>query len=118
MYACSQELDPRKNVDCIPSTAILGPLYATNWKAFLYESIKAEMSPIFCQYVGHFVLKELIMLHHPLDPLLAVAVEPLTLAKTCFVLYCWLCTKNVEEKAKKVNTSSQGGYFAAPVRFT
>ena len=63
------------------------------------------MSPNFCEYVGHYVFKELIKLHHPLDPLPAVAVEPLIHAKTCFALCCWLCTKNVEEKAKKVNPS-------------
>ena len=25
-----------------------------------------EISPIFCQYVGNFVFKELIQIHHPL----------------------------------------------------
>ena len=80
--------------------------YVADWKAFLQESIKVEMSPIFCQYVGHYVFNELIKLHHPLNPLSAVAVEPLTHAETCFAICCWLCTQNVEEKAEEVNTSS------------
>ena len=89
--------------------------YVTDWQAFLYESIKADMSPIFCQYVGHYVFKQLLKLYHPLDPLSAVAVEPPAHAETCFALCCWLCTQNVEEKAEEVNASSQRGYFAVPV---
>lgn len=78
--------------------------YATDWKAFLYESIKAEMSPIFCQYVGHYVFKELIKLHHPLDPLPAVAVEPLTHAETCALRYAAGCVPRMLKKKLKKST--------------
>ena len=78
--------------------------YTTDWKAFLYESIKAEMSPIFCQYVGHYVFKELIKLHHPLDPLPAVAVESLTHAETCALRYAAGCVPRMLKKKLKKST--------------
>ena len=78
--------------------------YVTDWQAFLYESIKADMSPIFCQYVGHYVFKELIKLHHPLDPLPAVAVEPLIHAETCALRYAAGCVPRMLRKKLKKST--------------
>ena len=40
--------------------------YLGDWKTFLQSSVRVEFSPIFCQYVGHCMFKELIKLHHPL----------------------------------------------------
>ena len=40
--------------------------YVTDWKTFLQQARNAELSPIFWQYVGHFIFKKLIQIHHPL----------------------------------------------------
>ena len=78
--------------------------YVANWKGFLQDSIKTEMSPIFCQYVGDYVFKELIKLHHPLEQLPAVAVEPLTHAETCALRYAAGSVPRILKKKLKKST--------------
>ena len=41
--------------------------YISAWRAFLQKSGNSTFSPIFCQYVGDQVFKELIKLHCPLE---------------------------------------------------
>lgn len=41
--------------------------YIGKWRTFLKQSIHSEMSPIFCQYVGHYIFKQLIKLHNPIS---------------------------------------------------
>ena len=41
--------------------------YIGAWRAFLQKSGNSNLSPIFCQYVGDQVFKELIKLHYPLE---------------------------------------------------
>ena len=41
--------------------------YRSDWQTFLKSSVSvSKVSPIFCQYIGNFVFKELIRLHHPI----------------------------------------------------
>ena len=61
--------------------------YLADWKVFLQESVQAEMSPVFSQYVGHYIFKEFVKLHHPLEPLSDAAIEPLTDAETNALRY-------------------------------
>ena len=39
--------------------------YTSEWNTFLQQSGNSDQSPIFCQYVGHFIFKKLILVHHP-----------------------------------------------------
>ena len=78
--------------------------YATDWRIFLQESIIAERSPIFCQYVGHYVFKELIKLHHPIEPSSTVAIEPLTHTETCALRYAAGCVLRMLKKKLKKST--------------
>ena len=41
--------------------------YHSNWPSFLASNISvSKVSPIFCRYVGNFIFKELIQVHHPI----------------------------------------------------
>ena len=82
----------------------------------LQESIKVEMSPIFCQYTGHYVFKELIKLHHPIEPLSTVAIEPLTHIEMCALWYAaGYVPRMLKKKAEKINSYSPRGYPALSV---
>lgn len=54
--------------------------YRDHWKTFL-QSCTSEISPIFIQYVGNFVFKELVRIHHPVaestqsDPIKCLTYE-------------------------------------------
>ena len=64
--------------------------YLEDWRTFLYDSISAEMSPLFCQYVGHYMFKQLIKLHNPLidsTGCQAVHHSPLTYEETNALRY-------------------------------
>lgn len=62
--------------------------YHGDWQSFLQSSIKVEFSPIFCQYVGHCMFKELVKLHHPLTQTAsATSNSPLTYDETNALRY-------------------------------
>ena len=53
--------------------------YLAEWRTFLQKSGNSEVSPIFYQYIGHHVFKQLIKLHHPLESGEGMAVSHPTL---------------------------------------
>ena len=63
--------------------------YRSDWQTFLKSSVSVtKVSPIFCQYVGNFVFKELIRLHHPIAELTGSnSIQRLTYEETNALRY-------------------------------
>ena len=40
--------------------------YRSDWQTLASSISVSKVSPIFCQYVGNFIFKELIRVHHPI----------------------------------------------------
>ena len=63
--------------------------YSNEWQTFLKSSTSvSKVSPIFCQYVGNFVFKELIRLHHPIAESTGnISIQRLTYEETNALRY-------------------------------
>lgn len=63
--------------------------YRSDWQTFLASSISvSKVSPIFCQYVGNFIFKELIRVHHPItESPKSNSSQPLTYEETNALRY-------------------------------
>ena len=95
--------------------------YRSEWQTFLESSISiSKVSPIFCQFVGDFVFKALIRLHHPIaESTENNSFQRLTYEETNALRYAaGYIPPSSEEEALKINTSIEGGYSTVHSGFT
>lgn len=86
--------------------------YVSDWKTFLQQAGNPEPSPIFWQYVGNFIFKKLVQIHHPLaeSPRPETEESHFTYEETikCHSICCWMGCKSIKKETYQIYSPTEG----------